>query len=181
MNESLDNLERHTTFNWTMGYAWCEMKSLFQEKRRPCVGGRMLETNPIIEWWQLPKTSCLRFTFQGYLSEVDAQRAVDEWRLSFRVRSDEQITIVWDCLQMKGYSREARNIWTKAMIEMKHQIASVWLITNSSIVKMGASVISLFSSINIHTVKTEQEILRAHAPELFNTSPGYQTDLDTKK
>ena len=120
--------------------------------------------NPEIAWHTLGSQACLKFTFNGYLTEADTERAVLEWRQAVASMPHESITLIWDCLKMEGYAHKARSQWTHAMLEMKSQITSIWLITRSPIIKMGATVMGMFSQMNIHIAKSEDEILRVFTP-----------------
>ena len=60
---------------------------------------------------------------------------------------------------MKGYESAARAKWTDALKEMKPQIGTIWLISDSALIRMGASVMSMLSSINIKAISSESEIV----------------------
>ena len=60
---------------------------------------------------------------------------------------------------MKGYDSDARVKWQSALKEMNTQIDSIWLISDSSIIKMGATMMGLFSSLNVKVIKSESEIV----------------------
>ena len=115
--------------------------------------------NPKIEWKNNPKKKCLKFTFNDRLGEQDAVSAIEKWQKSFKTFPREKILLIWDCLTMTGYESGARNHWQNALKEMKEQIDSIWLITNSGFIRMGASVMSVFSSYPIKVVSSENEIV----------------------
>lgn len=137
--------------------------------------------NPLIEWCKLANRRCLKFTFRGHLTFDEAQRAIDTWRNAFSEKHEAQIPLVWDCLNMEGYSRKARSVWTHAMMEMKPQIAAIWLVSDSSLIKMGASVMALFSGLTVHNVKSEHEIRAAHTspPGPFIDKPPRDDQTDS--
>jgi hypothetical protein len=114
--------------------------------------------NPRIEWLQKSGMNYLKFTFKDTLTEEMARTAIKKWREAFQSKSGQKITLVWDCLEMAGYDTGSRHQWQIALKEMKDQIETVWLITKSNIVQMGASVMSLFSTLEIKTVSSESEI-----------------------
>ena len=136
--------------------------------------------NPLIKREELPgNRPCLRFTFKGYLDAQSALHAVENWRRQFRRIPGERIVLIWDCLQMEGYEQKARTVWTKALTEMKKQIASIWVITDSSLIKMGASVMALFSAIDIHIVRSEDALFKSLAssvPYVANVSQDTSQD-----
>lgn len=111
-----------------------------------------------IEWVKKAGKQCLKFTFGDNLTEADAEYGIKKWRDCFNSKSGESVTLIWDCKVMTGYNSAARNQWTDALKEMKPQIDTIWLITESSIIKMGASVMGMLSSFDIKVVKSESEI-----------------------
>ncbi len=59
---------------------------------------------------------------------------------------------------MRGYETGARTKWTEALNEMKSQIGKIWLISDSAFIRMGASVMAMFTSLEINPVSSESEI-----------------------
>ena len=113
----------------------------------------MGQINPDIVWRTMGSRACLKFTFNGYLTDEDAERAILEWRNAFHSKENESVCVVWDCLKMEGYSHKARSEWTQALHDLKGQINTIWVITKSPIVKMGATVMGMFSGMNIHIAR----------------------------
>lgn len=114
--------------------------------------------NPNIEWIKKSGKECLKFTFSGKFRETDAVIATKKWREIFATRKQDKITLIWDCQNMNDYDQQARTLWQNACKEMKDQITIIWVITNSILIRMGASVISVFTSLKIKVVGSEQEI-----------------------
>jgi len=111
-----------------------------------------------IDWIEKSGKPCLKFTFGQNLTEKDAGEAIVEWRKAFQSKMGQAIVLIWDCREMKGYESAARVNWQSALKEMKSQIDTIWLITESNFIKMGASVMSMFSSLEIKVVSSEDEI-----------------------
>lgn len=118
----------------------------------------MNQDNPDIQWKTIKNKEHLYFTFDGTLTLNDATLATKKWTDIFKTKINGKITIVWNCLKMSGYEPMARSVWQKKMKELKNQIDIIWLITDSSIVKAGANIMSVFTSYEIKTVKSEDEI-----------------------
>jgi len=118
----------------------------------------MKSENPRIEWSEKSGKQCLRFTFGEMLTGKEAEIAIAEWREAFESKTDESIVLIWDCRKMKGYESAARTKWTEALKKLKPQIDTIWLISDSTLIRMGASVMSMLSSINIQPVSSEGEI-----------------------
>lgn len=114
--------------------------------------------NPELEWVQKSGKNCLKFTFQESFRASEAGPAIDKWREALAAKPQERIVHIWDCLQMKDYEQQARTMWSEACKDLKDQIDVIWVITNSLIIKMGATVISVFTSLNIKVVKSENDI-----------------------
>ena len=119
----------------------------------------MKSGNPTIEWSLKSGRQCLRFIFGERLTVKEAEVAIGEWREAFQSKMDTSIILIWDCRKMNGYDSAARAKWTEALKEMKSQIDTIWLITDVAIIKMGASVMGMFSSLHIKTVSSESEIV----------------------
>ena len=113
----------------------------------------------IIHWKNVNNRICLHFTFQGILSYELAMNGVNEWRKHFQGKEKLKIVIVWDCIKMTGYEPRSRIIWQKALKEMKEQIDTIWLISNSPIIKTGAKIMSLAVSYDIKGISKETDII----------------------
>jgi len=119
----------------------------------------MKNGNPRIEWSQKSEKQCLKFTFGERLTAKEAEAAIGEWRKVFQNIPNNLIILIWDCRKMKGYDSDARVKWTDAIKEMKSQIDTIWLIADSSFIKMGAAVMGMVTSLNIKTIRSESEMI----------------------
>ncbi len=136
--------------------------------------------NPEIARLTLGTRACLKFTFRGHLTAEDSKRAILEWRQAFQSMAGDSFTLIWDCLLMGGYEHDARSAWTHALVDMKPQIEAVWLITESPIIKMGGKVMGMFTGLNIHIVKSEDEIRRVLTPAPMPFLDTTQSDAQSK-
>ena len=118
-----------------------------------------MNKNPRIEWSQKSGRQCLKFTFEGILTSKDAAVAISEWKEMFQSKTGKSIILIWDCRKMKSYESGARVIWTNALKEMKSQIDKIWLISDSSLIRMGASVMGLVTSLDIKAISSESDIV----------------------
>ena len=112
-----------------------------------------------IELYNLKNEDCLKFTFTGNFKGEDAISGVEEWKMLFKPIEEEKTPLIWDCLEMTGFESKARTTWQHAMKELKDKIDTIWLITNSKIIKAGAKLMSAFTKFNIKVVKSEEEIV----------------------
>jgi len=119
----------------------------------------MENENPDIFWFEKSGKQCLRFDFGEQLTESEAGAAIIKWREAFESKKGQKIVLIWNCTGMRGYETGARTLWTSALKEMKSQIAQIWLISDSTFIRMGASVMGVFSSLDINSVGIEDEIV----------------------
>lgn len=115
--------------------------------------------NPTIEWIKKSGKDCLKFTFKGKFSDQDAVAATEKWRQIFANKKQQKVILIWDCLDMHDYDQQARTLWQVACKEMKDQIEIIWVLTNSILIRMGASVISVFTSLKIKVVSSEKDLI----------------------
>ncbi len=118
----------------------------------------MRDTNLKVKWIHKSLKQQLWFVFEGKLTTKDAEVAIEEWRKQFNLMKETSAVIVWDCRAMKGYEPTARSKWLEALKELKLQIETVWVISDSPFIRMGASFLGMLSSLTINAVSTENEI-----------------------
>lgn len=116
------------------------------------------QANPRIDWYTLKNQPFIKFSFSGNFTEKDASTAVKIWKQYFESKENEKIALIWDCLAMTGYEPGSRHHWQQMMTQLKHQIEVIWLITDSKIIRVGAMLLSAFTSYSIKVVATEKQI-----------------------
>ena len=114
--------------------------------------------NPTIEWVYKSGVLCLKFTFTEDFSENDAKNASIQWQEALAARPHERIIHIWDCLEMTDYDQEAKKIWIEKCKALRLQIDTIWLISDSLLINMGARIISLMTYLDIRVVQSEQKI-----------------------
>lgn len=114
--------------------------------------------NPIIEIKKINNTECLNFVFNGELTENNAAFAIDKWKLLLN-KSNTKIQHIWNCKGMTGYEPMARSHWQRAIKELKGKIDKIWLVSDSALIIAGARILSVFTSLDIKTVSTEESIV----------------------
>ncbi len=115
--------------------------------------------NPNIERCEHSNQVCLKFTFKQQLTENKAIQAIEKWKQMFESEAGKKFTLIWNCQEMTGYEPMARVIWQRAIKEMKDQIDSIWLVSDSILIQTGAKIVSLFTSFDINIVNDEAKIL----------------------
>ena len=119
----------------------------------------MSDEKPKIEWLKKSEKQCLRFIFDETLTVPAAEAAIAEWKEAFRSVTEQSITLIWDCRKMKNYDGAAKDKWTSALKEMKTRIETIWIISDSAIIRMGASMMGLLTSLKIKAISSESEIV----------------------
>ena len=119
----------------------------------------MKTINPTISECIKSGKPCLKFLFKGLLQEKDALLAIEEWKAYFQSKPMEKIVLIWECQEMKGYDTASRTAWQNTLNELKPQIENIWLITTSKLIKLGAQIMSVFTSLNIKVVESEEQIV----------------------
>lgn len=111
-----------------------------------------------VAWETHGGRKCLAFRFPQELTVGAADAAIQAWRSELRTAGREPLTLVWDCRRMKGYDSQARRAWQDALQEMKGRIASVWLVSGSPFVRLGAMLMGKALSIEIKSVESPERI-----------------------
>jgi hypothetical protein len=111
-----------------------------------------------IDWYKIKSTNFLRFTFDGFLDENAASKAINEWEN--HIESGKKTPIIWDCLKMKDFEKSAAILWKKALTELSGQTGTIWLISKNPLIKLGAGMVTLVSGIKLQNVRSEEEIRR---------------------
>lgn len=127
----------------------------------------MSTENVNIEWVTKSGLACLKFTFGNKLTKNSAEEAIKKWKVIFSSMSDDKIVLIWDCSSLKDYEPMARVLWQKAMKQMGNQIECVYLISQSKLIRTGASLLSLFTKFALKSINSENEMgIRGVAPIL---------------
>ena len=118
----------------------------------------MKTSNPKIEWKDIGTVKCLFFTFEGIFRKSDAIMAVKRWKTEMTQINTKKVTIVWQCLAMKNYEREARQLWQETLKEFESQIGMIWLVTDSVLIQAGAEIMSFFTYFEMKVVASLTEL-----------------------
>jgi hypothetical protein len=113
------------------------------------------QINPVIEKREVQGTTVLYFTFKGKLTENDAKTGIHHWGLFLKPGS-EPYHHIWNCIEMTGYEPMARVHWQNGLKEFKEKINRIWLISDKPVIIAGAKILSLFTSLDIKAVKSEE-------------------------
>lgn len=112
-----------------------------------------------IKWTLQSGTKFLRFSFSENFDTETAERAVLKWEEEFsKIKDEDKIHLIWNCLAMKKYSADSAQIWKKAMTKMHSKVDTIWLVSNNIFFKMGAKTITFLLPINLIVVDSESSI-----------------------
>ena len=100
----------------------------------------------------------LKFNFPEFLTKTKAEEMCAELKSISTQGSTQKYSIIFEALKMKDYDPIARITFQKTLKELKDQIEKTWLVTDSKLISTGASVISVFTSLSIKSVHSEEEI-----------------------
>lgn len=114
-----------------------------------------------VEWKEINDIIVLNFNFKGKLTRNNAVNAIIKWEKAFNTVPYQKMTLVWNCLSLKDYEAKARVLWQEEIDKTKEQIELVYLVTKSNLIKMGAKIMSAFTSFPMKVVESENEIGRS--------------------
>jgi hypothetical protein len=113
-----------------------------------------------IEFKTIAGKECLFFKFGEHLTDLAAKTAVVKWKNEFNKYPEKKIRLVWECLEMKGYDKEARTIWQGMMSEYKNRIDCIYVITRSSLISAGAHFMGIFVGIKMTGITSITDLER---------------------
>lgn len=111
-----------------------------------------------IEWVVRSGEECLKFSFGSVLTKQTATEAITKWKKHFCEREGCETILIWDCSTLTDYEPMARILWQKALKEMGGQINVVYLISQSTLIRTGAALMSLFTKFKLKSISSEKEI-----------------------
>ena len=113
----------------------------------------------VISWDQKRDKRYLKFLFQGSFTEVEAEKAIEEWEREFsNIGTGEKTDLIWNCSKMSRYNAGAAKIWKDAMSELNPKIGQIWLVTTNTFIKMGARTVTFLLPLNLKVISSESEI-----------------------
>lgn len=101
---------------------------------------------------------CLYVEFEGTLTGEIAANVIDR-SLEIAVNdSDEKITVVWNCLKMKNYTTEARDICRKKLHENSFIMDYIFCISTSILIIAAAEILKYFSPLPLFAVSSLEKL-----------------------
>lgn len=101
---------------------------------------------------------CLYVEFKGTLTEEIATNVIDR-SLEIAVNdSNEKITVVWNCLKMKNYTTEARDVCIKKIAENSFIMDNLFCISTSILIIAGAEILKYFSPLPLYVISNYEKL-----------------------
>ena len=108
----------------------------------------MMEVTSSVRWERFGEHRCLVVAFTGRLEVDEARTKMASIRAAL-VGVQEPVAMVWDAAGMTGYDGEARKFWQEGLEELRPRIRAIHLISESKLIRMGASVVGMFLGLEI--------------------------------
>jgi hypothetical protein len=102
--------------------------------------------------------NCLRLTITQKLNKQEAAQMCQEWKAFADSNKPAKHVVIINALDMTDYEPMSRVIFQETINELKTQIESIWVITNSKLISAGAALMGLFTSFKIKSVASESQI-----------------------
>lgn len=111
-----------------------------------------------LAWVTLHEKETFKISINGLFSKKEAETAAATWREMFKSRPTKKNVVVCDCRYMIDYEPMARAVWQKALAELKPQIQSMWVISESKSILAGAAILGMFTSYKIRIASTPDQV-----------------------
>ena len=103
-----------------------------------------------VQWQTIEGQPCLFVDFEGHLDREGAQERLEAIDAALAEREG-PIVMIWEASEMSGYDKDARTLWQEHLVRTKPRLKAIHLVTNSFVIRMGASVVSMFMRYPIRT------------------------------
>lgn len=115
--------------------------------------------NPYIQWKKINDKKIIYFKFEGYFTKSAAETSLNRIAKLVFAEGGRTSPIVWNCLKMKNYEEEARNMCQQMIIENRESIGELYLISDSTVLMAAAEIISFFTENNIKLLTSEEDFI----------------------
>lgn len=112
---------------------------------------------PSVDLIESEQATYIEFVFGEKLDRVGAERAILAWKAILDQHPGRSFLLVWDCTQMKDYDHGARSSWQLAMKKNFDRIELIYLISDSKVIQLGASLITMFTKHRIKSVNKKAD------------------------
>lgn len=102
--------------------------------------------------------SYLHFTFNGKFTTELSIDAIEEWKSHCEANSSEKFIHIWDCQNMSGFDKKAKDLWMEQMDSLFNQTERIILISDNIIIRGAARLMSRFTKHSLSAYKTLSEM-----------------------
>ena len=110
-----------------------------------------------VQWERFGDHRCLVISFEGKLEVKDAKAKMKSITAAIEA-AGEPVAMVWDAARMTGYESEARKLWQDGLKRLRPQIRAIHLVSDSAVIRMGASVVGMFLGLEISSWPTRAAV-----------------------
>ncbi|MCS6967361.1 MAG: hypothetical protein RMJ44_02955 [Cytophagales bacterium] len=136
---------------------------LLQKIRRYFIGGKanpQEQRTAFASWEIIQNRKCLVLTFNGIFTEAEAEKFTQQLSQEMQsCKEDEKVPIVCRCYHMVDYEAHARIIFQNFLQTYLDKIDSLWIITESVVIRYGGKLIGMFVEIPVRVVNEESKVL----------------------
>ncbi|MEO9484365.1 MAG: hypothetical protein ABJG47_12990 [Ekhidna sp.] len=105
----------------------------------------------------------LHFTFNGKFTHELSSDAIDEWKSQCKMNPSEKFVHIWDCQNMSGFDKQAKDLWMEQMNSLYDQTERIVLVSDNIIIRGAARLMSRFTK---HTLCAYRTLVEMSAAEL---------------
>jgi hypothetical protein len=110
-------------------------------------------------WEVIQGRKCLVITFNGIFTEADANKLTDYLnRQIAELAETDTFPLICRCLYMTDYEAHARLVFQNFLQAHVNRLESIWIVTESNVIKYGSKLMNIFVSIPIQVVANESQI-----------------------
>jgi hypothetical protein len=112
-----------------------------------------------VEQMNLQNKECIKLNFGSILNQKDAISVCNEWKDISQTDKTKKYVIIFNAKDMIDYEPMTRTSFQNTMKELKDQIDQVWVISESKLIRGGAAIMGMLTSLSIKAVNTEDQII----------------------
>lgn len=136
---------------------------MLKKLRKLLIGGKANPEKPEraahASWETVQNRQCLVITFNGEFTETDAEKLVRYLNEQIaELEPTVTFPLICRCQHMTDYEAHARLIFQNFLQNHIKRLHSVWIVTQSSAIKYGGRLLSMFVSVPVKVINNESQI-----------------------
>lgn len=101
---------------------------------------------------------CIYVEFEGHVTEEIINNVVEHSVKLAKEDSDEKITVVWNCIDLKSYDTEAREACERGITNNSHLMDRIYVVSTSLTVLAAAEIIKYFTPLPLTAVSSFEKL-----------------------